>query len=153
LPARHCPSQLITLLITLIIFRGSYLTHVMYRRGRRVTSSSSITLMTFIFPDHFGQLSGSTFPDQVRDRLLFSGSALPNFSWVPWRIHLVQGYRVSFHPGFVFFLAPADIAVISIVTNRPYLPEDRCSPLSGTWEHMAANHSSASSRAGEKPDR
>jgi len=33
---------------------------------------SSITLIIFIFPEHFGHVSGSTFPDQVRDRLQFS---------------------------------------------------------------------------------
>ena len=47
-----------------------------------MTPSSSITLITFISPEHFGQVSGSTFPDQVRDRLQSSGSILPNFFWI-----------------------------------------------------------------------
>jgi hypothetical protein len=27
-----------------------------------------------------------------------SGTALPNFFWIPWRIHPVPEYRVSIHP-------------------------------------------------------
>jgi len=34
-----------------------------------MTSSSSMTLMTFMTPEHLGHVSGSTFPDQVRDRV------------------------------------------------------------------------------------
>ena len=34
-----------------------------------MTSSSSMTLMIFMTPEHLGHVSGSTFPDQVRDRV------------------------------------------------------------------------------------
>ncbi len=37
-----------------------------------MTSRSSIKLMIRMIPPHFGQVRGSTFPDQVEDRLRFS---------------------------------------------------------------------------------
>jgi hypothetical protein len=40
--------------------------------------------------DHLGQVKGSTFPDQVRDRLLSSESILPSFYWIPLRIYPVK---------------------------------------------------------------
>jgi hypothetical protein len=38
---------------------------------------------------HFGQVSGSTFPDQVRDRLQFFDSVLTSFFGVLLMIHPV----------------------------------------------------------------
>jgi len=73
---------------------------------RLSTGSSSMNGMIFIVFEHFGQVKGSTFPDQVRDRLQSFGSILPNFSWIALRIHLVPGCRVSIHPrlGFEVFV-------------------------------------------------
>ena len=45
--------------------------------------------MTRIGPWHLAQVRGSTFPDQVRDRLLSSGSALQR------RVNLAQFLRYS----------------------------------------------------------
>jgi hypothetical protein len=67
--------------------QGSQPFHVTERRGRRVTSlstwwlstgSSSMTLIIFIFPEHFGHIRGSTSPDHVRYELRFSGSTWPS---------------------------------------------------------------------------
>ncbi len=44
-----------------------------------ITCSSSMKAITRIGPLHLGQVRGSTFPDQVRDRLQFSVSIGPRF--------------------------------------------------------------------------
>jgi hypothetical protein len=49
-----------------------------------MTSSSSITLIAFIFPEHFGHVRGSIFPDQVRDRLRSFESIWPSSFGAPW---------------------------------------------------------------------
>jgi len=45
---------------------------------------------------------GSTFPDQVRNRLRSFESGSPNSFDTPWMILPVPGCKVSIHPGFVF---------------------------------------------------
>jgi len=56
-----------------------------------IISSSSITLITCIVPEHFGHVSGSTFPDQVRDRLRSSESIRPSSFGAPWPRPITSG--------------------------------------------------------------
>jgi len=79
-----------------------------------------------------GQLRGSLFPDQVQDGLQFSESASPNSFDIPWMIPPAPGCMVSIHPGFVSYFP---------LGNSRLQPH---SPLSGTWELIAASHSKAS---------
>jgi ABC-type dipeptide/oligopeptide/nickel transport system permease subunit len=58
-------------------------------------------LQAFIIPEHFGHVRGSTFPDQVRDRLLSSESALPGFILL---VILVSYTRRSYIKIFIAFL-------------------------------------------------
>jgi hypothetical protein len=58
-----------------------------------VTCGFSIKLMIPMIPRHFGQVRESTFPDQVGDRLLYSGSAGPNFSGIPSNFYRLPGCR------------------------------------------------------------
>ena len=67
-----------------------------------MTSSSSMKANIRIRPWHLGQQRGSTFPDQVRDRLQFFESVWPSSFDVPLSSYPVPGYRVSNHPRFVF---------------------------------------------------
>jgi hypothetical protein len=66
-----------------------------------MTSRSSMKLMIRMVPPHpstgsgqaFGQVRGSTFPDQVGDRLRSSGSAGPSSSGIPSSFYRLPGCR------------------------------------------------------------
>ena len=58
-----------------------------------MTSRSSMKLMICMIPRHFGQVRGSTFPDQVGDRLRSSESAGPSLSGIPSNFYRLPGCR------------------------------------------------------------
>ena len=53
--------------------------------------------------EHFGQVSGSTFPDQVRDRLPSLKSDLTSSYGALLMIHPVPKSRGSIHPDRLFY--------------------------------------------------
>ncbi len=58
-----------------------------------MTSRSSMNPMIRMIPPHFGQVRGSTFPDQVEDRLRSSELAGPSSSGIPWSFYPLPGCR------------------------------------------------------------
>ena len=67
-----------------------------------MTARSSMKPMIRMIPRHFGQVRGSTFPDQVGDRLRSSGSAGPSSLGIPSNFYRLPGYRGPRRLRFLF---------------------------------------------------
>lgn len=87
-----------------------------------MTSQSSVKEMTRIGPWHLGHVRGSTFLDQVRDRLESSVSALPSSCGILWMVPQAEkcvDTRGTLEEG-VFDQNPSDgLAMIEVLGPQP----------------------------------
>jgi hypothetical protein len=79
-----------------------------------MTCRSSMKLMIRMIPRHFGQVRGSTFPDQVGDKLRFSDTAGLSSSGTPSNFYRLPGCKGPLVFG-LFSLSPGDITAVPIV--------------------------------------
>ena len=99
-------------------------------------------------PRHWGQVRGSTFPDQVRDRLLSFESMAPNLGAIGLGVLIgLQDTRDETIGLFFLTKSPGGLALEAPQKGDRLHSESRQrrdSPGLGMWEVMAANHSKAS---------
>lgn len=70
----------------------------------------------------FGQVKGFTFPDQVRDRLQYSGSAGPTSSAIVSNSYPLPEWRGTFRPRFLSAFPVRSCETRDYKTHRTVLP-------------------------------